>query len=221
MNGQQDNEREGDITMFFKKAVFKRLLKSAYKGVGLTVGREKKANEDGEIVRDGYYIAGGYWVIWVDIQYITKEAKAAIIELCGELPEPGEAFTAHKEGGNQYKMGFEEVYDLPEVYKKCKTRFRISKTILKSSDALQRLLQACDKTNHIVAINEVFMDLIEPDAVDYENGEREPDGPIAGCAMSKYILWGNEVCYLMACTRKIDDQETKDYLEYLEAKEII
>ena len=207
--------------MFFKKAVFKRLLKNAYKGVGLTVGRDQKINEDGEIVRDGYYIGGGYWIIWVDTEYITKEAKAAIIELCGELPEPGESFTAYKESGNQYGMGYEEVYDLPKIYQQCNTHFRVSKIICKEGDVLQRLLQAEDETNHIIAINEVFMDLIEPDAVDYDNGEREPDGAFGLCSMSKCVLWGNEVCYLMAFIREIKDPEVEDYLEHLEKKEII
>lgn len=207
--------------MFFKKAVFKRLLKNAYKGAGLTVGRDKKTDEEGEIVRDGYYIGGGYWIIWVDTEYITKEAKAAIIELCGELPEPGEAFTAYKESGNQYRIGHEEAYDLPEIYKKCKTHFRVSKMIYKENGVLQRLLQAEDATNHIIAINEIFMDLIEPDAVDYDNGEREPDGAFGLCSMSKYVLWGNEVCYLLACIREITDPEAVDYLEHLEMKEII
>lgn len=207
--------------MFFKKAVFKRLVKNAYKGGGLTVVHDQRTDKEGEIIRDGYCIGGGYWIIWVDTEYITKEAKAAIIELCGELPDPGEAFTAYKESGNQYRVAKTEIFDLPEIYKKARVSFKISNLILKDKSTSQRLLQADDGTNHIVAINEIFMDLIEPDAVDYDNGEREPDGPFAECAMSKYVLWGNEVCYLLACIRKTEEPEVVDYLEYLEMKEII
>ena len=73
--------------MFFKTSVLKRLFKDAYKGAGLTVGHMTDP-EDEEV--DGYYISSGWWVIWFNNRTFPKEAKAAIIELCGELPQPAQ-----------------------------------------------------------------------------------------------------------------------------------
>lgn len=59
--------------MFLKINTFKRLIKKAWKGMGLTVGN------DGE----GIYLVGGHWSIWLARIEMTNKAKAAIIELTG------------------------------------------------------------------------------------------------------------------------------------------
>lgn len=72
--------------MFFKKTVLKRMLKSAYTGAGLTVGHTPETDEEEE----GYYLSSGWWVLWFKAGMFPKEAKAAVIELCGELPAVGQ-----------------------------------------------------------------------------------------------------------------------------------
>ena len=74
--------------MFITSQGFKKLINEAYKGYGLRIGN------DGE----GYYISGGYWVIWIMHGWIPKKELASIIELTGEMPEPGQGFKATKEG---------------------------------------------------------------------------------------------------------------------------
>lgn len=49
--------------MFITSQGFKKLINEAYKGIGLSIGN------DGE----GYYISGGYWVIWVMHGWIPKK----------------------------------------------------------------------------------------------------------------------------------------------------
>lgn len=49
--------------MFLKSSGFKKIINEAYKGVGLSVGN------DG----NGYYIHGGYWVIWIRKGCISKK----------------------------------------------------------------------------------------------------------------------------------------------------
>lgn len=49
--------------MFITSQGFKKLINEAYKGVGLRIGN------DGE----GYYISGGYWIIWVMHGWIPKK----------------------------------------------------------------------------------------------------------------------------------------------------
>lgn len=53
--------------MFLKSSGFKKLINEAYKGVGLRIGN------DGE----GYYLSGGYWVIWVRKGHIPKKSWRA------------------------------------------------------------------------------------------------------------------------------------------------
>lgn len=199
--------------MFFKQSVLKRLFKNAYKGVGLTVGQDSNGK--------GYYVAGSYWVIWVAVEHITKETKAAIIELCGDLPEPGEVFKAQKDGGNKYEIEQNEIYNLPERYEKAEIRFNVKKTIIESDGVLNRLLQSDDDNRHIIAINEVFMNLIDPGEVNYDKGEYDPDGPVAEYADGNFIYWGNKTCYLMATKRIMNNEEMVDYLEHLEKVDII
>lgn len=203
--------------MFLKQSVLKRLFKSAYKGAGLTVGHYMSEDEETE----GYYVAGSYWVTWFDAEFFTKETKAAIIELCGDLPAPGEVFKAMKEGGNQYEIEQRDFYFLPAKYKEAKTHFRVSNTVIEDGGVYNRLLQAQDETKHVIGINEVFVDIIDLKAIDYDGGEWEPEGPVAKCATDPFILWGNNACYLMACRRILDDPEMVEYLEHLERVDII
>ena len=98
--------------MFLKISMFKGLIKSAWKGSGLTVGN------DG----DGIYLMGSYWSIWLARWEMTNKAKAAIIELTGGLPSEGTAYRAWKDQENQYEMT--ELYD-PEMYRPDARKFKI------------------------------------------------------------------------------------------------
>ena len=210
--------------MFIKQSVLERLMKSAFKGAGLTVGHPVEVDEHGEVIKEGYYVAGMYWTFWVKADHITKEMKAAIIRLCGDLPEPGEVFTAYKDGGCQYEIvDFQqkEVYDLQEIFEKATIEFRKSKLMIQENGHHYRLLQADNDTNRIVALNEVFLDLIAESAIEEDKGELPPEGPMAICSTGKLLMWGNNVCYLRACAYNTDDMETEEYLKYLENRRII
>ena len=203
--------------MFLKQSVLKRLFKSAYKGAGLTVGHYLSEDEETE----GYYVAGGYWITWFNAEFFTKETKAAIIELCGDLPGPNEVFKAMKEGGNQYEIEQRERYFLPEKFKKANLSFRVTNTIIEDAGVFNRLLQAEDETKHIIGINEVFLDLIDLKAIDYDAGEWEPEGPVTACVVDPFVMWGNNAAYLLACRRIMDEPEMEEYLQHLETITII
>ena len=72
--------------MFFKAAVFKKLIKEAYAGIGLTIGRAEEY----------IFLSGGYWLIWMKKDKIPNKLKASIIELTGELPINNQVFKARK-----------------------------------------------------------------------------------------------------------------------------
>ena len=98
--------------MFLKINTFKRLIKTAWKGMGLTVGN------DGE----GIYLVGNHWSIWLAKWEMTNKAKAAIIELTGGLPSEGTAYKAWEGEGVQFEMT--ELYD-PEIYRPEIRNFKI------------------------------------------------------------------------------------------------
>lgn len=203
--------------MFFKMAAFKRLLKEAYKTAGLIVGH---TNYDNETDEEGIYLSGGYWIIWLSFETIPKEAKAAIIELVGDLPKQGEAFKAMKDYGNQYEIEQSNVYNLPEHYRQSQCEFTVSHLTVIQSDKVARFLQE-PTTKHITAVNECFMGLIDPSAIDYDDGEMEPIGPVGDCPMAKFLYWGNERDYLMACIRTFDGTEESEFVKHLEGATLL
>lgn len=202
--------------MFFKSAVFKRLLTEAWKGPGLTVGHDLGS----ETREEGYYLSGGYWVIWIAAGEIPNKEKGAIIELCGELPESGQVFKAMKDYGNQYEVEQSETYHLPDHFKKCGYDFRVTKMIYQQDARLVRFLQG-HTTNKVTAISQVFINLIDPKAVDYDNGETEPRGPRTKHEATPYVMWGNETCFLLASIRTTIDEEEVELWKHLEKTELI
>ena len=72
--------------MFIKTSIFKRILKDAWKGAGLTVGRKRKCTSYREPI----------WILFVYEKDFTSKNKAAVIELVGDLPEEGEVYRAYE-----------------------------------------------------------------------------------------------------------------------------
>lgn len=182
-------EKERGIVMFFKTSVLKRLFKDAYKGAGLTVGHMTDP-EDEEV--DGYYISSGWWVIWFNNWTFPKEAKAAIIELCGELPQPGEVFKAIDGAGNQYEIEQKEIFNLPAAFERAKVKFRKTNILQQQSDRVVRILQE-EEGRTVKAVSELFFNLINRKAIDYDNGEYDPIGPVATSKESPFLYWGEQL----------------------------
>lgn len=80
--GAFDNAKRGDSRMFLDEKVVKKLMKEAYKTVGLRLGKSE----------DSMYIGGSYWEIEAKQKFLHKNVIAAIYELVGFLPEDGEWF---------------------------------------------------------------------------------------------------------------------------------
>lgn len=194
------------------------MFKAAYKGAGLTVGHMAESAEASE----GYYISSGWWVMWFSADEMPKEAKAAIIELSGDLPAVGEVFKAIKDMGNQYEIEQKEIFNLPAAFKKCECRFRVTKLLGQQGDKVIRFVQEDGATRHVTAVSEIFIDLIDPKAIDYEGGEYEPIGPVTTCPTAPFMYWGNNTRYLMAGIRTPDQEdEEADFWKYLEGIEIL
>lgn len=193
--------------MFLKNSEFKKLINEAYKGIGLKVGN------DGE----GYYLSGGYWVVWIRKGCISKKGLASIIELTGELPKPGTGFEATK-AGNQYEMQWRGEFSAWENANACDEMVEITPLILKYSSGQQaRILQKA-KDGRIVLVNERLVEMIDNTEVEYEDGETQAVGPLMS---RKYpgVFWKNERMALHAYPRT--DDENKNLIGYLEAFDIM
>lgn len=206
--------REGK--MFFKLSMLKKMFKDAYKSGGFVVGRTPAGE-----VKDGYYISSGWWVMWFAQKRIPKEVKATIIELSGELPEAGEVFRSIKGMGNQYEVEQKELYDLPAVYRMYRCSFCVRRLLIEKDGIVLRVIQEGD-TGNVLTVSETVMNLISRDAVDYENGEYEPVGPLGTGPDTKCLMWGNETCYFLTGIYDISqDGEYGEFLRFLKATEII
>ncbi|RDU22191.1 hypothetical protein [Anaerosacchariphilus polymeriproducens] len=185
--------------MFFNSTVFKRLVNQAWKGAGLTVGRDQ----------DEIFLEGGFWVIRIKENKIPNKDKAALIEIVGELPAAGEVFKAIKGTGNQYEIPFNHNWNLESHWKLADTEFGITNVIVKQKEIACRVLQNMKKGN-CVLINEIFMSLIDLSAMNREE-ETEPFGPMAVNENGTIMYWKNQICALAVCTRRPNEEnyETK------------
>lgn len=193
--------------MFITSQGFKKLINEAYKGIGLSIGN------DGE----GYYISGGYWVIWVMHGWIPKKELASIIELTGEMPGPGEGFKATK-AGNQYELPWHEAYAAMTHAMECEEYMDVTTLTLKYKNGQQsRILQnPVNKT--IVLMGERFIDIIDNTVVEYDKGEFQAEGPMISGKMQG-VFWRNDTMALHVYPRT--DDENKRLIGYLEAFDIM
>lgn len=90
--------------MIFNNSVLKNMMKSAYRGAGLLV-----ANKDGRII-----IGGTYWRVSIDDYYFPNKAKAALVELIGQLPQQGESFRCTS-SGNQMELPGEDLCEIVDT----------------------------------------------------------------------------------------------------------
>lgn len=189
--------------MFLRPSALNALMKKAYKS-GLAVAR----TED-----DWLYIAGSYWEISVKKEFIPKRTLGDIIALIGELPAPGERFTATKEG-NQLEMEMPlRVKDEP--FRENNTLTITDVLLVGTRGTIQRLLQD-ESTGNIYVVNNVFVEIIDNAMLDKGNGEYPVTDPFFSPVYG--ILWQNNVCKLRAAFRS--DEKNNKVLENLKGVDI-
>lgn len=192
--------------MFITTQGFKKLINEAYKGTGLHMGN------DGA----GYYLAGGFWVIWIRIGRLPKKELASIIELTGELPSPGQAFKATKEG-NQYEIPWNDLYAAMDNAEQCDDRMEVTPLTLKYATGQQaRILQNADNGT-ILLINDRFVDIIDNTAVRYWDGEEAAEGPLIS-GRKQGVFYRNNIMAMHILPRT--DDKNKRLLGFLETFDI-
>lgn len=182
--------------MFLSPSVLNNLMKQAYK-TGLVVARTEDAQGN-----DWIYLAGSYWEVSINRDFIPKKTMGDLITLIGELPRPGERFKATKEG-NQIEI--EMTMEVNDEGFGTDTLTITDVILIGTSGTVQRLLQD-ELTGQIYPVNNVFISIIRNDMVDKDKGEYEVVEPFFN--PYKGILWKNNVCKLRAHFRT-DDKNIK------------
>ncbi len=164
--------------MVFNKSVFKKLIKTAYKTLGLLV-----ANKDGRII-----LAGSWWMLSVEEKWFPKWGMAAVIELTGEIPAAGESFRSTT-AGNQMELPNEFVLGLDENYdNRAKSDPYLDTNIL--NDSGFNLVRYLRSGRNVVAVNEMIMELYDPGA----GKEGEPTDAELPRVDNKWVYWQTPVC---------------------------
>lgn len=194
--------------MIFNKSVFKKMLKTAYKGRGLLVAKQEER----------FILAGGYWVITIDEDYFPNSAKAALVELTGRLPEHGDCFRSTS-GGNQIEMmpQYALIDELREDLVKKTKPFEITKVL--AEGIMSGLVRYVKRGNVVVPINEMALSLIDITAV--EDGESSHmEGPFAVSDEANELLWYTETCSLAVMRLEMEKEEYKNLEEVLSKAEL-
>lgn len=179
--------------MFLKPTIFKKLIKEAWAGGGLTVGCNGKT----------LFVEGGYWVINMKMRYVPNNLKASLVELVGELPAAGEVFESHKGEENQQVMEFTKEWDLEDNLpedSRAGWPTVITMNTNKNSSYPSRLVQTIDR--RITLISDIFIDLVDNKYIDEDGGE---DYNIEMMVSEKGVYWTNNMCAVMACKRYINN----------------
>lgn len=178
--------------MFLRPSTLNALMKQAYKGTGLIVAKTEEY----------LYIAGYYWETEIKNGFIQKKTMGDLITLVGELPDVRERYKATKDG-NQMEMNLPMRVRSEEFGEDTITVTDL--ILIGTNGTKQRLLQD-ENTGQIYAVNEVFMNIVDNDMIEYDKGEYMAAEPFYDEKWG--IMWANNVCKFRAHFRS-DDKNIK------------
>lgn len=193
--------------MIFNKTVFKKLLKTAYKGAGLLV-----ANKEGRII-----IAGSWWVMSMEEKVFTYDGRAALVELTGQLPMPGECWRSTS-AGNQIEIPPDYInIDDPEVFDRATAKEPYEKTILTMNGIWGEISRLYQKGCNVIPVNEIVDMLLDPSQT-MKGEDYNITGPYTTDETTSFLYWYTDNCAFMAM--KTESEDYKEILTYLAETEI-
>lgn len=192
--------------MFLDTQIFKKMIKNAYDGGGLSVAREK----------DKYILAGGFWCIKIRKDCLPPKAKAAVIEIVGEFPEDGENFIIRKREDKRPDEFAEKWKTMIVQFGNIEGKPLYTKTNIlhEYNFHIYRFWQSDKK--RIVMLNEIFTGLIGSGNI-IRDRETDPEGPYMVHEWGLYsglMYWKNNAGELFAATA---DEPKNDSVEELMA----
>lgn len=193
--------------MFTNKSTFKKLAKNAYKAGNLFIG----------LTEDMYIISSNYWRMEVRQMFLDKQHKAALVELVGDLPEPGTIYR-YVDGEQAERIEDKPVCSLAKTWhnmKRSLTATHISVNTI--GNATLRMMEDV-QTGEKVYVNGVFPAMIRTSAVQEEDGETYPD--IDPRTDGMRCIWSNNVMSLMCYLRRPRYREEEELLNILASSEL-
>lgn len=150
---------------------------------------------------------------------IPKEKLAAIIEIIGELPELGEAFSAGDDG-QQYEFPWNDTYNVIKNAEDCTYKMNVTKIIMMSKQGSPWRVLQHQYTGAIQMIHERFIQMIDDKEVDEKNGHTKTEGPLSGKMPG--VFWKNNIMALYVMPRREDDAaELVKFLEGIDINEVM
>lgn len=189
--------------MFLNKTKLKQLIKSSFRWEGLTVGR----------IYGGLVVAGGRWITWTEDGYIPNWIKAAVMEYTGELPKQGCVFKAKKDEPIQYEIAENNLYDLPEMKRKCIFTYTVTPVVVDSKHSSIRIIQQ-DSTLNTLAVPEKYYDMIDLSELGEENA---PAGPSSMDKNGSILIYKNEHSAYAFTTMDGVDDITRKVMEHMDS----
>lgn len=183
--------------MFLNKTKFKKMIKEAYNGGGLRVGR----------IYDGLVISNGTWISWTREGDIPNWLKAAVMELTGELPEEGDLFQASYTDGIQYQIKENPIYDLPGRFRESHFVFTDTKVTREGIRFFQN-----NQDRGIIAVNEKFASLIDLKEL---QGENPPMGPVSATEKGDSLIYKNEESAFCFMRLSVSNSQTMEVMNVL------
>lgn len=181
----------------YKLSLAMKLIKESFKKGLLRVAQ----SEDEEI-----YVVGKEWLMWFDTDAIPREIKGGLISVCGDLPDPGSAYTAYPDGSHQMEIFLEDILPItsPELTKDYHpTRFLYARAQGNGIVLWSR------ETKEMMIIDSRAISLIMEDEQEVVNGPFRADDRI--CWESE-----NSMFCIQSWDRGEKDDETEKFLKALE-----
>lgn len=180
--------------MFLKTRIFKQLLKEAYKSDSLRI-----ANLDGIVI-----LNGGYWTIGVPEEQIPKKERAAIVEITGLIPKPGERYWIGR-AGTEYDE-WEVDGEIARKARLCQAPLKVTKVLIERwpGDNM-RVLQE-PYTGRIFQVPELIVQMVDYTCTE-KNRETYPEGPLIGTEPGAF--WVNNVMTLRVTMTQEETALTK------------
>lgn len=183
--------------MFLKTKPLKKLMKDAYNGGGLFIGQ----------YHDHYVLEGPWWAAWIRPKFTTKEIRAAMIELGGEIPKPGTGYKCWKKEVPQYELTYN--YDLEAKWDDLQQETRPSRTYIDIDGELCNVLDA-NEVKIAVGVRAISC-VGDPSDYDYVNGEYDTGFPLTDGSV---VMWQNNACLFMTAAHVLND-EAAEWLKTL------
>lgn len=191
--------------MFINPSIFKKLIKEAWEHQILILSQ-----------KEGYLmIQGGYWLVEADMTVIPYKVRAALVELCGMLPEEGMTFRAGKGSSLQYEFEqtvhwdwFElaRVENLPDAY--------MTRALYETKNGTLCRVMKYGQEREL--IQNMITEAISPGEI-MENWEDQVTGPVV---FHEGFVWKNSAGTAIFLPIKLDDDAAQSYIRCLEDMEV-